>query len=196
MIGGIILAAGRSDRMGSPKPLLELRGRPFIQWVWEGMSKSGASPIVAVSSPAVSREIESLDLGELKVLQNDRPELEMAESIKIGLREIGSDSAAAMIALADHPFVERATYKILIETAKTEPGKIVMPVCDDRQGHPVIVPRKIFAEIESLPADRGMNSVIEAHENDVVEVAVSDGGIFLDIDTPEELQAALKLHKN
>lgn len=186
-LGAVILAAGESRRMGSPKPLLRLADRAFIEHVTQGIQFASPDEIVVVTSAALREQIRQLELGGVKIVVNQHVERGMAESLRCGLRALrGAD--AVLIALADHPRVRWESVARLGEAARENPDRIVIPVHRGESGHPVIIPRSLFDEIFALPDDQGLNAVIERHQELILKVDVDDPGVLMDIDTPDEYE--------
>ncbi|GAB4324159.1 MAG: nucleotidyltransferase family protein [Candidatus Sumerlaeia bacterium] len=217
-MGGVVLAAGRSQRMGEPKPLIRCGKLTFLERVIEGLKAAEATPLVIVTSPALRLQVAPLAPAGTAVVDNPRPELGMAESLRLGLRALdpapsppragrASDRDAAagptphpavgavLVALVDHPFVRLETWRELGRAARANPGRIVQPVFQGQIGHPTVIPAAIFADVFALTADRGLDSVIAAHESLVVRLCVADPGVVTDIDTREDLEAALRALK-
>lgn len=184
-LGAVILAAGESRRMGSPKPLLRLGGEAFLEHAVLATQFASPDEIVVVTSATLREPIRKLRIGGVKIVVNPHVERGMAESLRCGLRAMGA-ADAALVALADHPRVRRDSVAQLAEVAAMNPGRIVMPVADEERGHPVIIPAALFGEIMELEEGRGLNDVIKRHEDLVIEVEMDDEGVLLDIDTPED----------
>ena len=115
-------------------------------------------------------------------------------SIKVGLRAIGTDAAAALIHLIDHPTVKPETFAAVAERYRQTRPPIVIARHAGRRGHPVLFDRTMFSQLLNAPEDQGARMVVNNNASRVVYAEVDDAGILLDLDTPEELhRAALSL---
>ncbi len=121
-------------------------------------------------------------------MENPRPEDGMLSSFRCGLRKLDSKETNIMLCLVDHPAVELETYKTLCEKAKK--NKIIVPVCERIRGHPVIFGADFISELLGMDCPEGAKTVVKAHPESVLEIEVDDKGILMDIDTPEEYEAA------
>jgi len=192
MIIAVILAAGKSTRMGTPKAFLEWGDSTFLNTIVERLMEAGTERIFVVVRPDdVKLAREQLDSTGAKVLLNLDPNDEgPISSIRVALEASGEDCDALMICPVDHPAVERSTYATLLQQANDNPGRIVIPVCQKRQGHPALFPAGVFEALRNLPRGRGADTVVAANANDILEIPVSDVGVLNDIDTPEDYENA------
>ena len=185
----IILAAGTSTRMGAVKQLLRLDDRPLLQHVLDHVRASGVSEIVLVlgaSAEAIRREI---DAHNSRVVINDSYLQGMGTSLKTGLAAVEPEAEAAIIVLADQPFVQPATLDRLIAEHRRSKAQIVIPTYRGFRGNPVLLDRSVFAEVMALNGDIGCRSIFGSHVEGIVKVPIDDVGILLDIDRQSDLQA-------
>jgi molybdenum cofactor cytidylyltransferase len=117
----------------------------------------------------------------------------MITSIQTGIRALPASTQGALLFLVDHPIVQVATIDLLI--AKFEQDRIILPTFEGRRGHPVLFARKILDEIMDLPATSGANSVVRKDPSRIGEIPVSDPGITVDIDTPEEYESQKRIYE-
>ena len=110
----------------------------------------------------------------------------MTTSFQAGIRVLPDDATAAMLFLVDHPIVTLDTIEKLVAQASEE--SIVLPVRNGCRGHPAIFGRVVLDEVLELPPDRGANLVVGARPERILEVAVDDPGVLVDVDTPEEFR--------
>ena len=185
MISAIVLAAGKSERMGRPKALLPIRGRTFLENILDAVARSSIKDTVVV----VGHHRDEI-LGHVhdlpKVVFNPEYEQGMVTSFQAGIRALSPDVSGAVLFLVDHPLVEPATIESLI--ANFAPNRIVLPVFQGRRGHPVLFAREVLQEILSLPPSEGANIVVRRDPGRIVEVSVDAPGILVDIDTPEQFR--------
>jgi molybdenum cofactor cytidylyltransferase len=194
-VAAVILAAGRSTRMGGPNKLLaELNGKPMVRIVAEQVIASKAAkaarPIVVTGHQAdqVEAALAGLDLG---FVHNADYADGLASSVKTGIAAVGDDADGAVVCLGDMPLVGTQLVDRLIDAFDPDRGAlIVVPVADGRRGNPVLWSRRFFAELMTLGGDVGARHLIAKHAEAVTEVPVEGSGAFLDIDTPDALDQA------
>ena len=132
----------------------------------------------------ISRSIPNIR--EYSVLRNHNPEQGQLSSLKLALREVNDEAEGALIVLVDHPLVSELTYQKIYERARKEPDSIIIPVYEDRKGHPVYFGKKFFAALSQAPLDKGARYVVHSNKSSVIEISVEDPGIITDIDTREQ----------
>ncbi len=111
-------------------------------------------------------------------------------SLRAGLVAISPDAAAVVFLLGDQPQVLPQTIDALIDAFRTRAASIVVPTYDGVGGHPILIARPLFAELESVSGDRGARDVIRSHSDAVLQVPVS-GTLPRDVDTEEDYAALL-----
>jgi molybdenum cofactor cytidylyltransferase len=188
-IACIVLAAGRSTRMGAANKLLaDVGGRPMVRGVVEAVLASRARPILVVTGHQAA-SVETV-LGGLDVAFVDNSDYAdgLSSSLKAGIRAVPAACDGALVLLGDMPQIAGAHLDRLIAAFAAEPGAtIVVPTRKGRRGNPVLWPRVHFAEMLQLDGDAGAKRLMAAHAGDVREVDLATDAIFLDIDTPEAL---------
>ncbi|HET9129615.1 MAG TPA: nucleotidyltransferase family protein [Terriglobia bacterium] len=187
MIAAIILSGGKSERMGSPKALLQFRGQSFLETILTSVTSSGLAPEIVVAGHHY--DVISKSFPDLQIVFNPNHTLGMSTSVQAGIRALPEGLEGAAIFLVDHPMVDRQTIDLLI--ARLAPGRIVVPVHDGRRGHPVVFSAELFEEILALPPDQGLNTVVRRQPGRVIEVFVENAGVLRDIDTPEQFARLL-----
>lgn len=195
----IVLAAGRSRRMGEEnKLLLDVGGCSVLTRVLQAFTAAPVSDIVVVTG-AQHEAVASVAAQEsgVRVIHNDTYSSGMASSIRCGVQSAHPESDAYAICPGDLPLLTAETVRRLCEAFAAHPSpRILLPTCDGRQGHPVIFERSFRAALLGLRGDRGAREVLRDHEQAVVRVPVDDEGIFTDVDTPAALRAVRKhLHR-
>jgi molybdenum cofactor cytidylyltransferase len=191
-VAAIVLAAGRSTRMGGPNKLLaELDGKKLVRTVAEQALASKASEVIVVTGHQA--ELVEQALAGLKVRFVRNPDFAggLASSVKAGIGAVPDKADGAIVCLGDMPLIDAKLIDHLIETFAPDRGQlIVVPVSDGRRGNPVLWSKRFFRELMTLDGDIGARHLIAKHAEAVAEVAVEGVGAFLDIDTPQALEAA------
>ncbi|MBC7218792.1 MAG: nucleotidyltransferase family protein [Hadesarchaea archaeon] len=185
MIGAVILGAGESRRMGTQKLLLEISGKPMLEWVINSF-KGVVDEIVVVLGHNPDVIIPLLERLGVKWTVNADYFDGMVTSVKKGL-EILKEFDAVFVALGDQPLIEVDFLKKAIETWKSG-AKIVCPIFKGKKGHPVLFDRSLFDEILALGKDQFLRDVIHRHREDLRTIEAGEWSIT-DIDTPEGLEA-------
>jgi molybdenum cofactor cytidylyltransferase len=170
--------------MGRPKPLVKIGDKTILQQVLLNLRASAVDQVVVVLGHH-ARQVEGSLKGEnCSVVINPRFAEGMSSSIRRGLGAIDQDADAVMIVLGDQPFISPDLIdRLLQEYADTE-RQMVVPICGGRRGHPVIFGRRYWPELCALRGDVGGRELFDRHADDLLEVAVADQGILLDIDHP------------
>jgi molybdenum cofactor cytidylyltransferase len=188
LIAAIVLTAGKSERMmGRPKALLQFKGRTFLEHILAAIGDAGITTTSIVVGHHRQEITSALQLPS--AVFNSDYEKGMSTSVQTGVRALPAGVSGAGVFLVDHPLIDAETIAALY--ARLEPGRIVLPVCAGRRGHPVFFSSDLFGEILALRADQGLNVVVRSDPRRVTEVAVSNAGILRDIDTPEEFENLL-----
>jgi molybdenum cofactor cytidylyltransferase len=186
-IAAIVLAGGRSSRMGPGNKLLEpIAGKPIVAHVAGAALKSGADPVIVVTGFDAPRV--AVALGELSVtiVHNAAFDDGLSSSLKAGLSALPPDSDGALILLGDMPAIEGSVLSALM-AAFTGRDAICVPVHDGRRGNPVLWGAAYFDEIMRLSGDVGAKSLMARHSEHVTEVPAGSDSIFADVDTPADL---------
>jgi molybdenum cofactor cytidylyltransferase len=191
-IAAIILAAGRSTRMGGPNKLLaELDGRKLVRIATEQALASKASDVIVVTGHQAELVEQALEGLKVRFVRNPDFAGGLASSVKAGVSAVSANADGAVICLGDMPLIDAYLIDRLIEAfAPVRGNLIVVPVADGRRGNPVLWARRFFNELMTLDGDIGARHLIARHSEAVAEVAVEGEGAFLDIDTPQALEAA------
>jgi molybdenum cofactor cytidylyltransferase len=191
-VTAIVLAAGRSTRMGGPNKLLaELGGKKLVRIVTEQALASKASEVIVVTGHQAELIENALQGLKVKFARNPDFAGGLASSVKSGIAAVPAGADGAVICLGDMPLIDAKLIDRLIETFAPDRGNLIaVPVSDGRRGNPVLWSRRFFGELMTLDGDIGARHLIAKHAEAVAEVAVEGFGAFLDIDTPQALEAA------
>jgi molybdenum cofactor cytidylyltransferase len=195
MIAGLVPAAGKSERMGQPKLLIEIEGKPLLGRVIEAVRAGGAEPVVTVTPPANAPETGRLTalarLAGAHVITPEQRPVDMRESIQLALDFLASPQPPdhVLITPADSAGLTSNLIRKLIEIARPATDAIIVPTHQGRRGHPVILPWPLARELHALPRDQGLNALLARAGSRLQLVEVNDPGILVDLDAPGDLEA-------
>jgi molybdenum cofactor cytidylyltransferase len=188
-VATIILAAGRSTRMGGPNKLLaEIGGRPLVRIAAEEALASRARPVIVVTGHQRDKVEAALDGLNVERVHNPHFADGLSTSLKAGLAALPADVDGAVICLGDMPQVSGSLIDRLANAFDPERGAlIVVPTIEGKRGNPVVWSRRFFHELATLEGDVGARHLIGRYPEAVVEVPLADRGALVDVDTPEAL---------
>jgi molybdenum cofactor cytidylyltransferase len=191
-VAAIVLAAGRSTRMGGPnKMLAELSGKKLVRIATEQALASKASEVIVVTGHQAELVEQALAGLKVKFVRNPDFAGGLASSVKAGIAAVSKQADGAMICLGDMPLIDAHLIDRLVEAFDPDRGNlIVVPVAEGRRGNPVLWSRRFFGELLTLDGDIGARHLIARHAEAVAEVPVDGESAFLDIDTPQALETA------
>jgi len=189
MISGVVLAAGRAQRLGEEKLLLPLRGKPVLQWVLESALASDLDEIVCVTRELASAR-RQLNLSDERLfwLTNYAADRGQSTSVISGLWATNPKSDGVMFLVGDQPLIRKELINSLIEKFRTGWAWIVAPSFNREPRNPVLFRRNLFPELLQLSGDRGGRVLIEKHRNKTALVEWKDETPFLDIDVHEDYE--------
>ena len=184
-VGLLVLAAGRSYRFGSDKRVALLNdGRALLHTTLSSAIASGLP--VRVCLPYKNEEIieQSQRLGVDKIINCPRSDRGMGFSLAESVSRC-YDWEGLLVILGDMPFVKTETYLTLANAVSDD--AICIPVFEGNPGNPVAFGRSFFSSLEKLDGDVGAKNIVQANTQSVIEISVSDKGILIDIDTPDDV---------
>jgi CTP:molybdopterin cytidylyltransferase MocA len=187
-IAAVVLAAGKSSRMGETKQLIRLGGGTLLERVIDTVESSGVDDIVVVLGHEANQILRTLAGRKLRTVVNDAYREGMGTSLRAGISVLPPETAAAMIVLADQPFVRPETLKLLMDQYRNSGAQIVIPMYKGFRGNPVVLDRSVFPEVMALEGDIGCRAVFGDHLEGIVKTPVEDVGILLDLDSKEDLE--------
>ena len=182
---GLILAAGRSSRMGRDKALLEYRGRTFLSHLTY-LALPRVDSMLVVLGHNAERIAESLPTSpRVRVVVNRDYDRGMLSSLQRGLSEIG-EADWILWMLVDHPAVSGRSLDELLAAARRTSAPVVIPRHDSRRGHPIMLSRAVAAELVQLASDRSPQDIVRSHYREAHFVDLRDSGVLVDIDRPPD----------
>lgn len=192
MIPAIVLAAGKSSRMGRAKATLSLGGGDtFLTRIVRTFVTAGVDDVVIVVGHDRRAIVDQFSRSGLAARFVENPDYERGQlsSLVAGLRAIDRPGVvAALLMLVDVPLVSADTVRAVLERYRTTRAPIVRPVRGDEHGHPVLIDRSLFDAIRAADPDAGAKGVVRAHASPAGDVAVDDSGAFADVDTPDDYE--------
>jgi molybdenum cofactor cytidylyltransferase len=195
MLAGIVLAAGRSARMGFPKALLDFRGAPFVVRILEAFEALELKHRVVVLGPDAPRIRPALAMHDCAIVENPDVDAGPIASLRAALTALRATRPGAVLVWpVDLPHVRIATVERMREAHQRSGAPAVAPVFGGRRGHPVIWDQAVFGELEtSESATReGARAVLRAHGGEVVTVPVDDPAVVDDLNTPEDYERLVR----
>lgn len=187
-IVALILAAGESKRMNSPKMLLPFDGKTIIETVINKVLASAVDKTVVVLGSDREKVIEVIKDYPVTICQNEKFRTGMLSSVKCGIQSLPAGYEAILVFLGDQPMISAEVTDAVIREYRRTMKPIVMPVCKKKRGHPLLIRSDIICEIEKLDAEEGLHLLARKFPDDVSEVETDDITVLKDIDTPEDYQ--------
>ena len=192
MICAVVLAAGRSERMGTQKLLLPLQGRTIIGGIVDELVNSPLEAILVVTGREAGRIQQALAGRQVSFVSNPEPAGDMLSSVRCGLRTLPAGCDAVLVVLGDQPGLRRGLVMQLLRAYRRTNCGIVVPSHSGRRGHPLLFATRFSAEVLSRFDGIGLRGLLAAHPKEVHEVLPTTAAELQDMDTPEDYQQQLK----
>jgi molybdenum cofactor cytidylyltransferase len=186
-ISAVILAAGKSIRMGQPKMLMPWGNTTVLGKVIETIQQAGMEDILVVTGGA-RNEVENVaEKHNARVTHNkDYANSEMLESIQLGLQGQKAQSEAALICLGDQPQIEEGSVRKVCAAFRQNAFRIVVPSYQMRRGHPWLIARELWGDVLKLRSPESMRDFLNTHKDNIFYVEHDSPSILQDIDTPAD----------
>jgi molybdenum cofactor cytidylyltransferase len=190
MIRGIVLAAGRSRRMGQPKALLPAAGSTFLGHAVDALRAGGCGEVTVVARPPGDEESRRIIAAarrcgaQIEEVDTD----EQIDSLRAALRTLEAAAEAVVVMPVDLPLVSSTVVSALIAAFRRSHAPIVVPVYRSKHGHPVLFAREAFPDLFADALPEGARTVVHAHANRLAEVEVDEAGVLLDVNTPADFR--------
>ena len=196
----ILLAAGKSSRMGFPKMALPVGGVPLIRRMVElfsmalhKFSQAISWEIVVVTGCHAAETEQLLQGADARCVFNPRYDLDMAVSVKTGAAALDGPRDFVLVLPADHPWIRGETVERLLAAVLSAPGdRIFLPVQGGRRGHPLVLPGAAVPAMLASPPGWTLRDLVRGGAYPLVEIEVDDPGIWADVDRPEDLDVAAR----
>jgi CTP:molybdopterin cytidylyltransferase MocA len=186
MINAIVLAAGKSQRMGKPKPLLRFEDKTFLEQIVSVLKLSDVDRITVVLGAEAETIKQSIDLSGTNIVANKEYQKGQLSSLIAGIEDTPKDTEAILVCLVDNPFITKEVANQIISKFKETKNAIIVPVFNKERGHPTLFSRSLFSELVKAPPGQGARYVLYSNEEKVLELETSESGVLIGIDTPAD----------
>jgi len=188
MIAAVILAAGESRRMGSPKALVPFRGLTFVEHLLTATRHPRIGAVRVVLGSGAENIRKRLRADPSKIVVNQEWEKGPLSSIQTALRSLDCEGVeGALICPVDHPLITQQLVAAMIQAFDATNGLIVIPTYRGKRGHPVLFRSALFPELMAAPMETGARAIVRAHGNEIATVPTEEEGVILNLDDPAAL---------
>ncbi len=186
-VSAIILAAGKSSRMGQPKMSLAWGNTTVLGKVVETIQNTGIDDVLVVTGGA-KNEVEKIIANyQVRIVHNqDYANNEMLASIQLGLQAQKPTAEATLICLGDQPQVEERSVRLVCEMFLAQKSRIVVPSYRMRRGHPWLIARELWDEVLQMRAPESMRDFLNKHGENIFYINYDSPSILQDLDTPSD----------
>ncbi len=189
MVAAIVLAAGESSRMGTPKALLRVGGKTFIRHIIDVLNSSEVEKIVVVLGANAEENRKELAGLDVTVSNNPNYTAGQLSSVLKGIETVEPFSPdGILLQPVDNPMVNTEVINALVAKFSDVSCFIALPTFKGKRGHPVLFSANLFGELKNAPPDIGARSVVWSHAAEIVEVETKDEGVICNIDTREDYE--------
>ena len=188
----VIPAAGRSVRMGQPKQLLPVGDRTMLETVVGTLLASPIEGLALVTHSDIDAELDLMEDPRYLTVINDDAESQMLDSIRMGVEALSKahdlrTDSGILVCPGDMPGIDVASVAICVRTFRKDPAAIVVATFQDKRGHPIIIPRKMTGELQTIP-EGGLAQLMTRHADKVRQVECETPAVVRDVDTPQDYQ--------
>jgi len=180
-ISAVILAAGKSTRMGQQKMLLPWGNTTVLGKVIQTLQAAEVEDIVLVTNSVIAKEVTSY---KVRVTLND--EGEMLNSVQLGLSAQKPSAEAALICLGDQPQMEAGCVRQVCDGFREGKSRLVVPSYQMRRGHPWLIAKELWGEILRLRPPQSMRDFLNAHSDEIFYMECASPATLQDLDTPAD----------
>jgi len=188
MICAVVLAAGRSERMGAQKLLLPLDDKPVIAQVVDELLLSPVEQVLVVTGRDGERIRKALGSRPVQFAENPDPGSDMLGSARCGLRALPSGCEAVLVVLGDQPGITCELVSDLIRSFLERKTKIIVPMCNGHRGHPVLFSTQYCDELLDCRVEDGLRGFLDAHPGEIFLQPVANAAALEDMDTPADYE--------
>ncbi len=191
MICAIVLAAGRSSRMGVQKLLLPFGGKTVISHIVDQLLGSTVDKVFVVTGHEPPRISGELSGRRVSIVNNADYDSGMLSSVRCGLRALPKRCKAVLVAIGDQPSISTELVNLMIRSFAAGQKKILVPCYEGKRGHPILFSALYREEILTRYDDVGLRGLLHAHPDDVLELTVSTSSVLSDMDYPDDYKREL-----
>jgi molybdenum cofactor cytidylyltransferase len=185
-VAAIVLAAGDSTRMGEPKQLLPLGGKPMVWHAASAACAAGLAQVVVVIGARASAVQQALEDLPVEFIRNETWSAGMSTSLQAGLRALRPEITAVLVVLADQPTLSPGLLQALVERYEETGAPVVAPFYKGQRGNPVLFDRAVFPELLAVKGDQGGRSLFARYREKLERFETDDEGVLLDVDTRQD----------
>jgi molybdenum cofactor cytidylyltransferase len=190
-VAGIVLAAGGSTRFGQSKPLLDWKGKPFVNQIARTALDAGLDPVIVITGYAADAVQAAVADLNVQCVFNPDWESGQAGSVKAGIHSLANEIGAAIFLLADQPQLTASLLKAELELYRQHLSAVIAPMIDGRRANPVLFDRVAFDALTQISGDAGGRQVFSQFQ--VKWLEWNDRGLLVDVDTPEDYEQLLRI---
>jgi len=195
MICAIVLAAGRSRRMGVQKLLLPFGSKTVIAHIVDQLTASSVDEVHVVVGCHGKRVSRDLSSRPVSIVNNSNYKSGMLSSVRCGLHAITRQCRAVLVVLGDQPSVTTKLIDQMLQTFDPTEKQILVPLYQGKRGHPIIFSAAYRKEILTHYDNVGLRGLLYAHKENIFELSVTASGVLSDMDYPQDYQRELALLK-
>jgi len=187
MISALLLAAGKSERMGAFKQLLPFNDKTFVETCADNLLASKVAEVIVVTGYNHAAVRAALGNRAVRVVINPDFETGMASSIVRGIESVAPDTTGMLIALADQPLIGPDVLNQVISEYEDKAPLIIIPTHQGKRGHPIILQPALKQEILSMDLQAGLKQVIDKYSSSISYIEVKTNVVLVDFDRPGDL---------
>ena len=192
MIAAIILAAGKSQRLGYPKALLSLGSETFAARLCRLAGEAGVDRLRVVLGYRAKDLRRLLGLPDDLVVVNNHHEEGQLSSLQRGLQDLEAD--AVLVMPVDHPLITVHLLRQMVDCFRLHQPHGVIPTFKGRGGHPALFSRDLFPELLNCPPEDGARPVLNRHRDAIYRMPTREAAVILDVDTADDYRRVLQFH--
>lgn len=194
-VSGIILAAGKAERMDKAKQLLPFRGTTILGQVSKNASESSLHEVLVVLGYAAEEIRQVIDFGRAQIVINPNYADGQSASLKAGLSAILDESVAALFLLGDQPLIGAEVIDAILERYRVAPAPIVIPTYSGTRGNPVLIDRALFPRIKSLKGDVGARVLFDEYADQLQEIEMGNEYLAFGVDTRGDYTRLIEMER-
>ncbi|MCH8956256.1 nucleotidyltransferase family protein [candidate division KSB1 bacterium] len=191
MFSAIILAAGKSTRMGELKPLVQFGKQTFLETILQNFRNAGIEDVLIVLGYKAEQIAKELNLRPDDFTINKNYSLGQFSSVQAGVKNLKSNCTGVFLALVDQPQIGSDIIAKIRKNFEDNPDKIVIPTLKGKRGHPPVLPKWLFHEILTANPTLKTSAIIRNYAHKVSEVEIDDDSILWNMNTKQDLEKIL-----